>query len=136
VPHVQVTPQDVHHPRRHENGQRLAGYVGQPQAAPFSSWWRRTGLWEITEDVPERDFRGSLQDFAGCVNQIVLHYTIHPQADAESKPGLLLPPLITAERGFVDFSILHYDKEIVGRVFDQLDNRFRNRASKNPGKRL
>jgi len=30
VPHVQVTPQDVHHPRRHENGQRLAGYVGNP----------------------------------------------------------------------------------------------------------
>ena len=24
---VQVTPQDVHHPRRHENGQRLAGNV-------------------------------------------------------------------------------------------------------------
>ena len=28
---VQVTPQDVHHPRRHENGQRLAGYVGKPE---------------------------------------------------------------------------------------------------------
>ena len=26
-----VTPQDVHHPRRHENGQRLAGYVGKPE---------------------------------------------------------------------------------------------------------
>jgi hypothetical protein len=36
----------------------------------------------------------------------------------------------------VDFSILHYDKEIVGRVFDQLDNRFLSRANKNPGKRL
>ena len=58
------------------------------------------------------------------------------KADAESKPGLLLSRLITAEGGFVDFSILHYDKEIVGRVFDQLDNRFRNRANKNPGKRL
>jgi len=51
-------------------------------------------------------------------------------------PGLLLSRLITAEGGFVDFSILHCDKEIVGRVFDQLDNRFRNRANKNPGKRL
>jgi hypothetical protein len=30
VRNVQVTPQDVHHPRRHENGQRLAGYVGNP----------------------------------------------------------------------------------------------------------
>jgi hypothetical protein len=38
--------------------------------------------------------------------------------------------------GFVDFFILHYDKGIVGRVFDQLDNYFRNRANKNPGKRL
>ncbi len=58
------------------------------------------------------------------------------KADAESKPGLLLSRLITAEGGFIDFSILHYDKKIVGRVFDQLDNRFRNRANKNPGKRL
>ena len=57
------------------------------------------------------------------------------KADAESKPGLLLSRLITAE-GFVDFATLHYDKEIVGRVFGQLDNRFRNRANKNPGKRL
>jgi len=85
---------------------------------------------------PERRFRGSLQDFAGCVNQIVLHYAIHPQGRCGSKPGLLLSRLITAEGGFVDFSILHCDKEIVGRVFDQLDNRFRNRANKNPGKRL
>jgi hypothetical protein len=28
---VQVTPQDVHHPRRHENGQRLAGNVGKSE---------------------------------------------------------------------------------------------------------
>ena len=28
---VQVTLQDVHHPRGHENGQRLAGYVGYPE---------------------------------------------------------------------------------------------------------
>ncbi len=27
---VQVTLQDDHPPRRHENGQRLAGYVGNP----------------------------------------------------------------------------------------------------------
>jgi hypothetical protein len=27
VRHVQVTPQNVHHPRHHENGQRLAGNV-------------------------------------------------------------------------------------------------------------
>jgi len=58
------------------------------------------------------------------------------KADAEFKPALLLSRLITAEGGFVDFSILHYHKAIVGRVFDQLDNRFRNRANKNPGKRL
>jgi hypothetical protein len=29
---VQVTLQDVHHPRCHENGQRLAGNVGNPEA--------------------------------------------------------------------------------------------------------
>jgi hypothetical protein len=28
---VQVTLQDVHHPRCHENGQRLAGNVGLPE---------------------------------------------------------------------------------------------------------
>jgi hypothetical protein len=27
---VQVTPQRVHHPRHHENGQKLAGNVGKP----------------------------------------------------------------------------------------------------------
>jgi len=36
VRHVQVTPQDDHHPRRHENGQRLAGNVGNPSLA--RSW--------------------------------------------------------------------------------------------------
>src|SRR4029077_18608862 len=31
VRHVQVTPQEVHHPRHHENGQRLAGNVAQSE---------------------------------------------------------------------------------------------------------
>jgi len=31
VRNVQVTPQNVHHPRRHENGQRLAGNVSNPE---------------------------------------------------------------------------------------------------------
>jgi hypothetical protein len=34
---VRVTLQDVHHPRRHENGQRLAGYVGQPEVIQTGS---------------------------------------------------------------------------------------------------
>jgi hypothetical protein len=76
--------------------------LGNPEVDP------ETGLWEITEDVPELDFQGSLQGFAGCVNQIVLHYTTHPQGRCGIKPGLLLSRLITAEGGFVDF-ILHYD---------------------------
>ena len=42
--YVQVTPQDVHHPRRHENGQRLAGYVGNRevmvQIGPSEDYFR------------------------------------------------------------------------------------------------
>jgi hypothetical protein len=87
-------------------------------------------------DFPQPDF-GGLQDFAGCVNESCsATRSDYFNADAESKPGLLLSRLITAEGRFVDFFILHYDKEIVGLVFDQLDNRFPTRANKNPGKRL
>ena len=46
VRHVQVTPQNVHHPRHHENGQRLAGNVGKPVTwvpGPTSEIRRLTG---------------------------------------------------------------------------------------------
>jgi hypothetical protein len=38
---VQVTLQDVHHPRRHESGQRLTGYVGKPEVMGHSAFWGR-----------------------------------------------------------------------------------------------
>ena len=35
---MQVTPQEVHHPRHHENGQRLAGNVGLPDMWVLVPW--------------------------------------------------------------------------------------------------
>jgi hypothetical protein len=51
---VQVTLQDVHHPRGHENGQRLAGYVAKPDMcrASFCDGFHLMYVYRVNQDLP------------------------------------------------------------------------------------
>jgi hypothetical protein len=58
---VQVTPENIHHPRRHENGQRLAGNVAYSDKCPSLAWFkRRSGKFR-----PDLDRGGRLEVSTG-----------------------------------------------------------------------
>jgi hypothetical protein len=67
----------------------------------------------VAPDFPRPDFEGVCKISRDALIRSCCTTRFICNVDAESKPGLLLSRLITAEGGFVDFSILHYDKEIV-----------------------
>jgi len=51
---VHVTLKDVHHPRCHENGQRLAGNVGKPELTELSQLGTIFGIFAVIFVVKSR----------------------------------------------------------------------------------